>query len=450
MRTSDSLPTGPRRLLGLGMIGLVAAILGTCVAFYNKAFADEVPVTVQIAQVDNSFLPNAEVRFHNVAVGNVDSATVSGDTATLNLAIDEALISRIPKNVRVMILPKSLFGESFLSLVADEQPSPERLAAGDVIPRDRSGKATSTEELFTNLLPLLQAVKPADLANALGGLSMALTNRGQQLGDTTTQLHQYLQKFNPSLPDLTADIRALPQLTDTYGQAAPDLVQALKSANTTSRTLVDRKDDFAGLYSDVTDASDDLEDFVDENGERIIDLARTARPVLGLLQRYSPEYTCLFTRLAAAIPVAKKAFGEVGPGTIPALRVQVLITAGRGKYLPNQDEPEITDPRGPRCYNNTPPLEQYPGGPAQDGAFAPPAAAPGSQTSTFFPFPSVIPSSPASLSGPAAAPSDPAARPSVKAPAQPGLPLMGKPGVNAGLPSGSPPILLRGPEGTGR
>jgi virulence factor Mce-like protein len=427
------------------MIGIVVAILGTCVLAYNKVFAAEVPVTVQIDQVDNSFLPNAEVRFHDVAVGTVDSATVEGDMATLNLAIDEAQISKIPKNVKVMILPKSLFGESFLSLVMDEQPAAERLAAGDVIPRDRSGKATAIEEVFDHLLPVIEAVKPADLANALGGLSTALTNRGQQLGDTTTQLHRYLQKFNPSLPDLTADIRALPPLTDTYSQAAPDLVQALKSANTTSKTLVDRKGDFADFYSDLTDASNDLEDFVDENGERIIDLARTARPVLGLLERYSPEYPCLFKRLAAAVPVAKKAFGEVGPGTIPALRVQVLITLGRGKFIPNRDEPEVTDSRGPRCYPDTPPIEQYPGGPAQDGSFHPPAAPPGSGTSQYYPFPTVIPSSSASLS----APEGPAVK-APAAPAKPGLPLMGKPGVNAGLPSGTPPILLRGIEGAGR
>lgn len=420
------------------MIGVVVAILGTCVLAYNKAFIDQVPVSVQIDQVDNSFLPNAEVRFHDVTVGNVDEATVEGETATLHLALDEKQVQHIPKNVRAMILPKSLFGESFLSLELDGPPSAERLGAGDVIPRDRSGKAIQIEQLFSHLLPLIQAVKPADLANALGGLSMALTNRGEQLGDTATQLHQYLARFNPSLPDLTADIRALPPFTTTQSQAAPDLIQALKSATTTTNTLVERRSDFDDLYDSVTDASDDLEDFVDANDERIIDLARTARPVLSLLERYSPEYTCLFKRLADAVPLGKKVFGE---GTArPALRVQVVITRGRGKFVPNQDEPEVTDSRGPRCYDNTPPIEQYPGGPAEDGSTHPPAAAPASLLSPGTPFGPILTSNAAPVSGPAAG-----------KPAVPSLPLLGKPGVNADAPVGSgPPILLRGIEGAGR
>jgi virulence factor Mce-like protein len=430
-------------LLGLGMILLVVAVLGTCIAVYNKAFTTQVPVTVHIAQVDNSFLPNAEVRFHDVAVGNVDRAEALGDQAVLYLALEPDKVAHIPKNVRAMILPKSLFGESFLSLQLDGAPAAERLAAGDDIPRDRSGKAIQIEQLFSHLLPLIQAVKPGDLANALGGLSMALTNRGAQLGDTATQLHQYLSKFNPALPDLTADIRALPPFTTTASQAAPDLIQALKTLNTTSGTLVDRRADFDDLYDTVTNASDDLKDFVDENGGRIIDLVRTARPTLELLERYSPEYVCLFKRLADAIPLGKPVFGE---GTArPAIRVQVVITRGRGKYLPKQDEPEITDDRGPRCYNNTPPIEQYPGGPFEDGATHPPAAAPGSQLAPTTPFGPILP-----LSAPASAPA--VSGPAAAGPPAPSLPMLGGTGAKAPAPpaSSGPPILLRGVEGISR
>jgi virulence factor Mce-like protein len=416
------------------MIGIVIAVLGTCVAVYNKAFTDQTRVTVHIAQVDNSFLPNAEVRFHDVTVGNVDRAESLGDTAVLHLTLEPEQVQHIPANVRAMILPKSLFGESFLSLQLDGPPSPERLAEGDDIPRDRSGRATSTEQLFSHLLPLIQAVKPAELANALGGLSMALTNRGTQLGDTATQLHQYLTRFNQSLPDLTADVRALPPVTTTYAQAAPDLITALRQLDTTTTTLVDKRADFEDLFDSVTDASDNLENFVSENDKKIIDLADKARPTLELLERYSPEYTCLFKRLADAVPTAKAVFGE---GTArPALRLQVVLTLGRGRYLPHQDEPEVTDPRGPRCYDNTPPIEQYPGGPAEDGSTHPPAAAPASGLGAV-PFGPIL-SSNQTISNKSAAPA-----------AAPKLPLSGNP-LPTGLPVSGPAILLRGAEGVGK
>jgi ABC-type transporter Mla subunit MlaD len=324
-----------------------------------------------------------------------------------------------------MILPKSLFGESYLSLETTDAPSPDHIVAGNDIPRDRSSKAISVEQLFTHLLPLIQAVKPADLANALGALSQAVTGRGAQLGDTITQLHQYLTRFNPILPDLTADIQALPPLSNTYSTAAPDLIEGLKNLDTTSETLVDRKDDFADLYDTVTTASDDLHDFVDHNGDKIIHLARTARPTLQLLARYSPEYVCLFNRLAAAVPLGKAAFGE---GTArPALRVNVVVTATRGKYLPHQDEPEFTDGRGPACYSNAAPIAQYPGGPAEDGSTHPPAATPGSG------IPHLPPLGQFPMASPLAAPK---------------LPLIG--GAGSGVKPSGPAVLLRGAEGLGR
>ncbi|HEY9418512.1 MAG TPA: MCE family protein [Pseudonocardia sp.] len=418
---ADRLATGPRRLLGLGMVGIVVAVLGTCVAVYNKAFTDQVPVTVHIAQVDNSFLPKAEVRMKGVAVGEVAGIDSTGDVAVLHLDLIPEQAARIPRNVRAMILPKSLFGESFLSLESVDAPSPDHIVAGDDIPRDRSGKAVQVEQLFAHLLPLIQAVKPADLANALGALSQSLTGRGAQLGDTVTQLHQYLAKFNPTLPDLTDDIKALPELSDTYSKAAPDLIEGLKDLDTTSDTLVEREDDIADLFDTVTTAADDLRDFTDRNGDKLIKLADTAKPTLRLLERYSPEYVCLINRLAAAVPLGKAAFGE---GTArPALRVNVVVTATRGPFLPHLDEPEITDGRGPACYDDTPPIEQYPGGPAEDGSTHPPAATPGGG----------IPHLPPLGQLPLAAAK---------------LPLVG--GAGSGVKANGPAVLLRGAEGRGR
>ncbi|HTK64059.1 MAG TPA: MCE family protein [Pseudonocardia sp.] len=377
---ADRLQTTPRRVLGLGMILIVVAIIGTCVASYNKAFTTRVPVTVRIDQVDNSFLPNAEVRMRGVNVGEVASTDVDGNTAVLNLELSPEQAKRIPRNVHAMILPKSLFGESFLSLETPEAPSRETIAAGDIIPRDRSTKAVQVEQLFTHLLPLIQAVKPADLAVTLNALNQALTGRGDQLGDTLRQLHQYLVKFNTTLPDLTADIRALPPLTDTYSTAAPDLIEGLKTLNTTSQTLVDRRDDLRDLFGDVKDAANGLEGFFDDYGDDVIDLSRDARPTLDLLARYSPEYVCLFDRLARAIPQGKKVFKEGSDR--PALAVRVVVTITRGKYLPHQDEPDFTDNRGPACYSNAAPIQQYPGGEYQDGATHPPAVPAGSLTSS--------------------------------------------------------------------
>jgi virulence factor Mce-like protein len=416
---ADSLSPVPRRLLGLAMIGLVVALLGLCVAVYNKAFTADVPVTMEIAQADNSFLPEAEVRMRGVTVGRVSDVASDGSVAKVTLSLQPEQVASIPRNVLAQLLPKSLFGERYVSLVNPPNPARESIRAGDVITRDRSSDTTETEQVFKNLLPLLEAVQPKDLANTLGAVDQALRGRGGQLGDTIERLHDYLSRFNPALPDLTEDIRALPRFSDTYAKAAPDLLEGLDKLNTTSRTLVEKRSDFEQLYSTLTQSSDDLREFLKNNQSNFIHLVSTARPTLALLARYSPEYVCLFKRLSDAVPEANRAFG-LGDAR-PALHVTADIVVTRGKFLPHQDEPEITDNRGPACYDNSYPLPQYPGGPAQDGSTHPPAVTP------------INPNPPAAATtGSGSTGSGSGGTPSL-----PGLPLLG--GASSSTLSGSGP-----------
>lgn len=376
----DNLAPAPRRLLGLGMLVLVVLLLLGCVAAYNKVFSGTVPVSVQIDQVDNSFEPQSDVRFHGVTVGQVSKVTTNGHFATLDLSLDPALAARIPSNVTVSLLPESLFGERYVALQSPSDPSPKAIQAGAVISRDRSSSAIQVEQVFNNLLPLLVRVKPAEIASTLGAVSQGLSGRGAQLGNTISLLHKYLSQLNPALPDLTSDLRQLPGVTDTYTKAAPDFIEALRTLTATTGTFEDKQHDFAKLYSNVTDTSDDLRKFLDRNGGTLVDFLAAARPTIELLARYSPEYVCLFSRLAAAIPNGDKAFGK---GTArPELHITAEVVANRGKFLPHQDEPDYTDNRGPMCYPQTVPLPQYPGGPAMDGSTHLPASAQAAQLAT--------------------------------------------------------------------
>jgi phospholipid/cholesterol/gamma-HCH transport system substrate-binding protein len=434
---ADTLAPLPRRLLGLAMLVLILALLGLCVAIYDQVFTPVVQVTAQIDQASNSLLPTAEVRLRGVTVGQVTSINTTGNAAAVAFTLYPSEAKHIPSNVTFRLLPKSLFGERYVELEAPANPSPTPIQTGAVIGKDRSSDALETEQLFNNLLPLLQAVRPADLATTLGALNQALTGRGAKLGDTITLLHQYLSQLNPALPDLIADIRALPQFSDTYTQAAPNLIQGLADLTTTSQTLVERQGQLADLLSTGTYAANDLREFLEEIRGDLINLVYTARPPLDLLARYSPEYVCLFHRLAAAVPLGVRAFGEYTPR--PALRVTLtLVGPGRGPYVPHRDEPDYTDERGPRCYNNTPPLPQYPGGPYRDGSYHPPASPPPSSTlplpptSLPTPLPTALPTPLPSPLPPPRLPSPPPLPPAP--PALPALPLVGLGSNQAGPP----------------
>ncbi|MBV9314810.1 MAG: MCE family protein [Pseudonocardia sp.] len=368
----DRLEAWPRRILGLGMIALVVALLGVCVVVYNHVFTDRVMVTVHIDQVDDAFLPNEEVRLRGVTVGEVSRAVSQGQQAVLTLALQPSAVPNIPRNVTVRLVPKSLFGERYVSLNVPAQQSAELIQPGDVIPRDRSADTIELGKVFADTLPLLQAVNPADLASTLGAVDQTLTGRGAKLGQTLRQLHTYVSQLNLALPDLTADIRALPPFTDTYAKAAPNLIQALANLTTTSRTLVEKQSELANLLSSATTASDDLYYFVQRNRDNLPDLVHVARPPLELLARYSPEYVCFFRQLADGVTRISPVFGTRAH---PTLTITLEIVPARAKYLPHADEPDFTDNRGPACYPQPVPAPQYPGGkPFQDGSTHQPAA----------------------------------------------------------------------------
>ena len=365
-----------QRLLGLVFLTVIVTFLGLTVALYDNAFTKVVTVTLKTDHVGNQLLRASDVKVRGLIVGEVRQIRSTGDGAELELALQPDKVDLIPKDVSARLLPKTLFGERYVNLVLPKESSPGHLTDGSVIEQDRSSSAIELEQVLNDLMPVLQAVQPEKLATTLTAVSQALDHRGKPLGQTLVQLDSYLGELNPQLPALKEGISRLADVSNVYADAAPDLVQALTDATTTSRTIVEQRDNLLALYGTLTTTSRDLTSFLTVNKNNLIQLADTSRPTLELLAKYAPEYPCLLKGLTEFTPVISKAFGE---GTSkPGLHITMEITANRGKYLPNQDEPVYGDKRGPRCYDIIPrpnPFPQYPPeGPLVDGSKPPPAA----------------------------------------------------------------------------
>jgi virulence factor Mce-like protein len=355
-----------RRLQGLLFVVVLLALVGLSIGRYAGAFDRGVPVTLQVDRVGNQLAEKADVKVRGLDVGRVTSVTTNGENATVELLIDPDKVDLIPSNVSAQLIPKTLFGERYVSLVLPDGPRAKPLAAGDVIPMDRSASARELERVLDGLLPLLTAVEPQELATTLGAMSQALEGRGENLGQTLVRLQQLTSGLRPAIPDLQADITELADFARNVDKAAPDLLDALEDFTVTSRTIVEQRAQLRELLTSVTAASDDLRAFLDANGDNIIALADSARPTLATLARYAPEFPCLFNQLAGLVPRLDEAFGAGSDH--PGLRATIEIVASQGKYLPNQDEPRYLDDRGPRCYPIIiPGPDQPPDGPFKDG-----------------------------------------------------------------------------------
>ncbi|MEU7784121.1 MCE family protein [Amycolatopsis sp. NPDC049159] len=355
-----------RRLLGLLLIAVMVGGVALSIALYDKAFTPFVTVKLQADKIGNQLIKQSDVKVRGLIVGSVSDIVATDHGAELTLALNPESAKLIPENVSARFLPKTLFGERFVSLEIPKAPSAKTLASGDVIPQDRTSSAIELDQAFEHLMPVLQAVQPQKLSATLTAISTALQGRGDQLGDTLTQLGTYIGELNPHEPELQHNLKALAEFSDHLSGAAPDLVQTLDNLSTTTRTVVDQQQNLSNLYGSLTQASIDLQTFLQNNKENIISLADTARPTAELLAKYAPEYPCVISQMARNVPLIDQALGK---GTDkPGLHATIEIIVPRAPYEAGKEEPRFEDKRGPRCYDMKDIPKPFPSEPP-DGAF---------------------------------------------------------------------------------
>src|SRR5690606_23599221 len=94
------------------------------------------------------------------------------------------------------------------------------------------------------------------------------------------------------VPQLMDALAKLTQVSDLYGDATPDLVRALRNLTITGNTVVEKEKQLQAFFVDVQKLSSTGNTFLKTNEDRVIRLGQVSRPVLDLLERYSPEVPC--------------------------------------------------------------------------------------------------------------------------------------------------------------
>jgi virulence factor Mce-like protein len=334
------------RVQGLAFLVVLALLLGLAVAAYNKAFTEVATVMLETDTVGNQLQEASDVKVRGVIVGDVREVSASADGATIELAIKPEYLEQIPADVSARLLPKTLFGERFVALQLPEEPAADRLADGDVIGQDRTENAIELQKVIDDMLPLLQAVEPQDLAYTLGAVADALRGRGNSLGSNLAATGDYIGELNTVLPQIQADISGIADLADTYDASADDLLAVLDDLAVTNTTLVDQSEQLRRTFTVGESSARVTAGFLERNERNLISLAETSRPVLGVFAEYSPTYPCVLEGLTRSVPRIGETFGADGD---PALNLNIqVILPPRNAYQPG-DQPAYLDQSGPSC-----------------------------------------------------------------------------------------------------
>jgi phospholipid/cholesterol/gamma-HCH transport system substrate-binding protein len=330
------------KLLGVVFLALVVLAGYLTYGVFTQKFTDYDRVTLQASKIGLQLPRRADVKIRGVIVGEVLDVRSDTDGAEVELGLFPDKREIVPAGVTGSIVPKTLFGEKYVSLVVPEDASgSEPIEAGATI--RRTELPTEVEEVLSDLYPLLRTVAPADLNLTLTAIATALEGRGDRIGANLETVDDYLQRLNPQIPRLVEDLRLTAQVADTYDAILPEVGQILEDSITTTSTLEDRQQDLAALFDDVSSFSDTARTFLADNEQNLIRLGEVSEPVVGLLAEFAPYYPCLLKGIVGAGKLQAEAFRGY------TLHIVLETLPNQPRPYDADDQPRFGEQRGGTC-----------------------------------------------------------------------------------------------------
>jgi virulence factor Mce-like protein len=288
-----------------------------------------------------------------VQVGEVASIEQRPDgQAALHLALDPAQLQNIPANVVAQITSSTVFGAKYVQFVPPDAPSTESLHAGQVL--DSQSVMVEINTVFEQLTAVLSKIEPAKLNATLGAIASAMSGRGEQIGQTLSDLDAFLARLEPSLPALNHDLDVAPGVLRAYADAAPDFISIAENATRISDTLVDQERNLDAILVSATGLADIGTQVVGDNRRQLTDVLHLLVPTTDLTNRY---HEALYCGGAGLLPLAQSP-----PNRVPGAEVLAGLLPGLDRYRYPSDLPKVAAKGGPQCtylprvpYNTPPP-----------------------------------------------------------------------------------------------
>lgn len=273
------------------LVVVFAVLMWLTYALFAGTLRSDVPVTLTSDRAGLVMETNAKVKLRGVQVGRVAAIAGGKEPVVLKLEIDKNQIEYIPANVEAQIRATTVFGAKFVDLVYPDDPSPQRLAAGQVL-KSRN-VSTEVNTVFQNVVSVLNQIDTAKLNSTLSALAEGVRGQGERIGQATTDANQVLLELNPRNETIRADWRALKGFNDAYSGAAQDILAVLNAASTTSATITSHTKQLDALLLATIGLSNSGISLLAPNQANLIKAINVLEPTTNLLYKYNPEYTCL-------------------------------------------------------------------------------------------------------------------------------------------------------------
>jgi virulence factor Mce-like protein len=295
-----------------------------------------------------------DVKLRGVLVGTIGGINLDKSrnvcTVTLDLYPDQT--QYIPVNSGAQIRAKTIFGEKWVEVLTPEQPSEETIAAGDVIPEDRTIDPLEVETILNTALPILDAIDPENLAGALEALAGGFVGhedaavRGLEQGIEALRVPiENEAKFKEGIDQLAESGDVLTDVDD-------DLLRALANLDELNHFTTENADLIAESLDRAPRLLGELSSLFQTRFGDLVKVANAGATVLGIVSSHTGD----LDRLLDALPQFNSAWirnlnhvcrfrqqtdepGKAQGDRVPGRcwRVHNLVTDSRGAYPPGKE-----------------------------------------------------------------------------------------------------------------
>jgi virulence factor Mce-like protein len=323
------------------IVGL--SVLGVAKGF--GVFSTSTGITATLPEAGPALGPGSEVQYRGVLVGSLGSIHRTLHDAVLSLNLQPSQLDKIPANVTVRLVPRSVFGDLYVDLVPPTVDS-GHLRAGAQLTPDTSTPTVELDQALDAGYQLLTAVQPSKLNATLTAVATALNGRGEKLGNLIEQVETYTSQVAPHTSELVHDITTVGTVGQELSHDAPDLLATLNDAISTSQTIVASQPALTALLDAGPGVADQTNALLAKNKQRLTTLVELLRPVINVLEGHQTDLVNGVTQLRAFL---NGAAGALGHG--PFLRVDVTpdITAADGQPYTAADCPRYGSLAGKNC-----------------------------------------------------------------------------------------------------
>lgn len=225
-------------VLGVVLLLLVVAGIGTVFALFTGQFTKYDAITVRLPASSTAALPGSAVQYDDVSIGKVVGQARTGPdgTSVVDVHVNPGQLQHIPASVEAAVTPISIFGNQYVVLTAP-QPSGSTLRPGAVVQARVTAPTSSVQQTIISIDRLSAALRPAQLNIALTAVAQALQGQGTSLGQTATIASAYLGAMQPLWPTIVQDLGLLAPVANQIAASSPDIVGILGNSLTTGATL---------------------------------------------------------------------------------------------------------------------------------------------------------------------------------------------------------------------